>query len=284
MGIGVLVVVLAAASLYRPPAASAHEFRVTVIVADGPDGDEAWAGFRLAVDRSPDVSHPSGVESGDHLGGVDVELELLRAGRVGGDLETELRASLSRGSGIVVLTGSDKVPGAARVGTVVADADADAVLVASGVETALPAGSIVMTQRRSDGPAGQAADVEAAFTAAHGRAATQSVLAGYDAAALVDALVAELGHDFGPRDIDAEIVRGAGEMLTSTVATIASGRSEAGEAAASGTSPEETAETTTGVPVAVFVVAGSALALAALAVLRHRRRPVRAVPQELRPG
>lgn len=271
-----LLVVLAAASLFHAPAAVAHEFRVTVIVADGPAGDEAWAGFRLAVDRSPDVSHPSGVESGDHLGGVDVELELLRAGRVGRDLETELRASLSRGSSIVVLIGSDETSGAARVGNVVAAADA--VVVASGFETTLPAGSIVMMPRRSDDPAGPAADVEAAFAAAHGRAATQSVLAGYDAAALVDTLVAELGHDVGPGDIDAEVVRRTDKVLASTVATIAPGRSDAGDAAASGTPPDETADATTGVPLAVFVASGAALGLAALALLWHRRRHDRAAP------
>lgn len=31
-------------------------------------------GFRLAVDQSPDVSHPPGEDAGDHLGAVDVEL------------------------------------------------------------------------------------------------------------------------------------------------------------------------------------------------------------------
>ena len=276
VGVGVLLVVLGAVSLFHAPAAVAHEFRVTVIVPDGPDGDEAWAGVRFAVDRSPDVSHPSGVESGDHLGGVDVELEVLRARRAGGDLESELRAALSRGSSIVALIGSDNTSADARVGEVAAEADA--VFVASRVATAPPAGSIVMMPR-SDGHTGRAADVEAAFTAAHGRAATDFVLAGYDVATLIDTLVAALGHNLEPGDIGTEVVRRTDNVLTSTVATIAGGGSDAGEAAASGTPRDERADARTGVPLVVFVASGATLALATLALLRHRRRRDRGVPR-----
>ncbi len=58
--------------------ARADEFRVGVVA--GPDRDRFVAGFRVAVDESPDVGHPPGTEGGDHLGGMDVVVVVASAG------------------------------------------------------------------------------------------------------------------------------------------------------------------------------------------------------------
>ncbi len=64
--------------LLAPTPVFAHEFKVGILLAPAADGTTEKAsfmdGFRLAVDQSPDVSHPPGEEGGDHLGAVDVEL------------------------------------------------------------------------------------------------------------------------------------------------------------------------------------------------------------------
>ncbi len=55
--------------------ALADEFTVGILIEPGPEGSDGVAfmqGFQLAVDQSPDVSHPPGVEGGDHLGSMDV--------------------------------------------------------------------------------------------------------------------------------------------------------------------------------------------------------------------
>jgi len=55
--------------------AFADEFEVGILidsaVSEGP-GSAFLDGFQLAVDQSPDVSHPAGTEGGDHLGSMDV--------------------------------------------------------------------------------------------------------------------------------------------------------------------------------------------------------------------
>jgi len=62
------------------PSAFADEFAVVVVVGHEA-GDTSTAtfmdGFRLAVDESPDVSHPAGVEGGDHLGSMDVVITVV---------------------------------------------------------------------------------------------------------------------------------------------------------------------------------------------------------------
>ncbi len=71
--IGTMVWLLIAAA-----PALAHEFKVGILLTPGAEGtpvDSSFMdGFQLAVDQSPDVSHPPGPDAGDHLGGVDVEM------------------------------------------------------------------------------------------------------------------------------------------------------------------------------------------------------------------
>ncbi|MCL1594592.1 MAG: hypothetical protein M3132_09595 [Actinomycetia bacterium] len=55
--------------------ALADEFEVAIVIsptADGAEASDFLNGFQLAVDQSPDVSHPPNTEGGDHLGSMDV--------------------------------------------------------------------------------------------------------------------------------------------------------------------------------------------------------------------
>ncbi len=55
--------------------AFADEFQVGILLDSSLSDSEKAAfmeGFQLAVDQSPDVSHPAGEEGGDHLGSMDI--------------------------------------------------------------------------------------------------------------------------------------------------------------------------------------------------------------------
>jgi hypothetical protein len=77
--------------LFAVPSTLAHEFKMGILLASGTDGEAFMDGFRLAVDQSPDVSHPPGEDAGDHLGAVDVELIIVEDA---GQPDTALRAAL----------------------------------------------------------------------------------------------------------------------------------------------------------------------------------------------
>ncbi len=52
----------------------ADQFKVGILLDPAVTDSSFMEGFQLAVDQSPDISHPAGVEGGDHLGGIDVEM------------------------------------------------------------------------------------------------------------------------------------------------------------------------------------------------------------------
>jgi len=55
----------------------ADEFKVGVLLDSSlgdPQESTFMQGFQLAVDQSPDISHPPNAEGGDHLGGIDVSI------------------------------------------------------------------------------------------------------------------------------------------------------------------------------------------------------------------
>ncbi len=76
-----LVIVFLAATLlfgslvFGAKVAVADEFKVGILLdssLNDPAQSTFMQGFQLAVDQSPDVSHPPGEEGGDHLGSMDV--------------------------------------------------------------------------------------------------------------------------------------------------------------------------------------------------------------------
>jgi len=83
-GATVLVSLIAGAT-----AALADEFTVGILVdspTSEPPDSSFMEGFQIAVDQSPDVSHPEGVEGGDHLGSIDVVLLVADGGGSEADL------------------------------------------------------------------------------------------------------------------------------------------------------------------------------------------------------
>ncbi|VAV97935.1 hypothetical protein MNBD_ACTINO02-2234 [hydrothermal vent metagenome] len=75
------VLVLAAAALVwivlSAAPALADEFRIGILLDPATSDSTFMEGFQLAVDQSPDVSHPPGVEGGDHLGSMDVVMVVI---------------------------------------------------------------------------------------------------------------------------------------------------------------------------------------------------------------
>lgn len=90
-GIAILAAVAWMMSAASP--ASADEFVIGIVVESSASDSDISAfmeGFQVAVDQSPDVSHPPGEEGGDHLGSMDVSMII-----VGGELQRDelLRAA-----------------------------------------------------------------------------------------------------------------------------------------------------------------------------------------------
>ena len=83
----------------------ADEFSLSVVLDPSYTEADKQAfidGFQLAVDESPDISHPAGVESGDHLGGIDVEISLSDSFNAAQDLQSYV-IEASRTADIVVV-------------------------------------------------------------------------------------------------------------------------------------------------------------------------------------
>jgi len=185
---GVLVMLLVSA-----PMADAHEVAVAIVVTSSPAGSEVDAraildGLRLAIDQSPDVGHAPGPNSGDHLGGVDVELIDLGsvAPAVAG---ASVLSSVTDGATIVVVIGdADAI---ALVAKVVPQESALAIAVLTGPDDAgvsLPA-SVLRTSPILNADAVGA--LSEAFEATYGRELSESAGIGYDVGQLLDVLLAE---------------------------------------------------------------------------------------------
>lgn len=262
----ILLAVLPSAVVHLP-AAEAHEFRVAHVVGAGIAGEDASLGFQLAVDESPDVSHAPGADAGDHLGGVDVAVDVIRSdSRVAG-LETGIRSALENGTSVVAITLPGRWPGLERVAQMVAEADAVLVVAAADAVTGLSSGSIVIEPRSSDAVGGPVARVSDAFMAAHRRAATEAALAGYDAATVIDVIVSRLGHDLSPSDIVPDVIGGTDEKLVSGDATVVSDA-----APAPSTAEQPGVQRRNGLAIPLLIVASSALAVAFFVFVIRRRR------------
>ena len=110
----VCVVVLALVAKVEP--AYGDGFTLVVVVDGDERTDPAARGLRMAVDESPDVSHPAGPEGGDHLGGVDVDLRRIRAGRI--DTMQHIQAALDSGASAVVVLSRSVTPTIGTVGQI----------------------------------------------------------------------------------------------------------------------------------------------------------------------
>ena len=169
--------------------ALAHEFSIALVTAAGsrssPDAAEVQAGWRLAVDQSPDVSHPAGPDAGDHLGGIDVRVTAVD-GSDPAAAGTRIRTQLRDGVTVAVVIASpatEQVVSAAVAGT-------DTLLLTAGpagrASQVTPA-DLSLMQRQ---PPGTSDAFTEAFRVAYGRPPTADAALGYDAGRLLDAAVA----------------------------------------------------------------------------------------------
>lgn len=266
-GFGVLA---AAAVLAAAPSAYAHELGL-VLVAPSASGSGADAidGFRLAVDESPDVSHPAGEEAGDHLGGIDVETTLV-TGRSESAARRVTRA-VAAGAGVVVVL----PPGAAAAEIISAVRAARPLIVLAGMR-GTPRGDpdalAVLLKPRSATQAerDRLERFEQRFTDRYGREASATARTGYNAGKLLDSLLAQLGEGpFAEPALAAAVARAERDLVAATASPVR-------------TTPVQTRSATSddggsprgGARVLLLGVGVAALAIAALLLLRSRRRRI----------
>ena len=152
---------------------------------------DAVRGLQLAVDQSPDVSHPAGEEGGDHLGGIDVDVAEI-------DIETAdggMAALVDAGAEALVVFdaggSTDAVIDAAKArGTVV-------IVATPGIATARSEALVLQALAAENLDAGYQS-FASAYAEAHGVAPSERAALGYDAGKLLDELFSALGERLRP--------------------------------------------------------------------------------------
>ena len=261
--IGVVLTIAGWPGGVRP--ALAHEFSLALVTptsggsSAGVDGRDVIDGFRLAVDRSPDVSHPPGPDAGDHLGGVDVEVIVIDGTKSAETVEA-LSQQVATGLTAVVVIATEAT---SRAVVEELAGSPTLLVIAEGAGASAPsgAGGVTLTQRsapRSEG--GAAGDVAAAFEREHGRTMSAAAALGYDAARLLDVAVARA--DDGVEDLGSVVAAASGveaELVSSDVSVPERATSGGGPVASGDPEPESAP----GGLVAMVVGTGLVVALAA---------------------
>ena len=177
-----------------PSPASAHEFQLVVVRSDQPGSRDTQRGFRLAVDQSPDVSHPEGENAGDHLGGVDVTVVEIESGAAA---SRDVDEAIRRGAAVVVLL-VDDAEVAADISAVAREREVVLVM-PHGAASPSAAGAVVFRPR-----AAAERDIAAyeafanRYADSMGTPPTTDAVSGYDAGRLIDELVLRLGGHLQP--------------------------------------------------------------------------------------
>ena len=182
-----------------PTPASAHEFLIVVVEAGPAASTDAGRGFRLAIDQSPDISHPPGEDGGDHLGGIDVDVVTVDARS--GDRATRqgVARALDEGASVVVVLSDsrDVMPvadvAAGRTRLVIAATPPQASVSRAHVVALLARPPESQDRERVD-------SLAVAFTEVFGAPPTDAAMRGYDAGVLLDELVGDLGDTLVPGD------------------------------------------------------------------------------------
>jgi hypothetical protein len=249
--------------LLRASPALAHELTLVIVEAEGGATADAGRGFRLAVDQSPDVSHPPGEDAGDHLGGVDVELVSVDAGLPSTIREVNELLDSGATALIVLSGGSDTealIASAAARGKVVVAIEASHSMVGGEGGIRLRSGG------RPD--EGRFAAFAAAYAAASGSAPSDAAALGYDAGRLVDAVVLDLGEHLEPGPALTEAAVAASDGLV--LADLEVGR----ETVARAERPShERSPSPSGSLLTAAAASAGIVALAAAAVALRRRPP-----------
>ncbi|GMQ98718.1 MAG: hypothetical protein BMS9Abin17_1243 [Acidimicrobiia bacterium] len=218
---GSLAFVLAAWIVLGAVPALADEFAVGVVtepVTSGSTTSPFVDGFQLAVDQSPDVSHPPDTEGGDHLGSMDVVMFVVDASLSPDELVTATMAPLNIDRvPIVVVDGPAAL--ASLVGPVT---DSGTVLIAlseSG-EPLLTQELLIFAGTDQDAMQLLLTDrvpgFEKAYFGAYGRSASPAAVRGYLAGRLVDLSVEATARDpFDSETIVAVLAQATGALPAS---------------------------------------------------------------------
>lgn len=168
----------------------AHEFTVGIILDPKETRSSAFMkGFQLAVDQSPDVSHPPGVEGGDHLGSLDV-LMTVRDGAKRPDQFASAALDLIERKGASIIVADVSPDALAALLGPVAESETVLIAMAGPDEVGVPPARFFFAADRQAG-----ADVllndrkprfARAFMAAYGRQPSAAAARGYIAGRLVD--------------------------------------------------------------------------------------------------
>lgn len=269
------------ALLAAPAPVAAHELGAVLVVparAEGAGGS-ALEGFRLAVDQSPDVSHPPGAAAGDHLGGIDVDLTVVRS-RDSGAVARDVGRAVSGGARVVVVLRRARAERDRQLTSEIVRrlGPSSPLIVVAGTRATLPAKLAVPVVLLGDRPPARIqrarlARFELRFTRRHRSAPDRAARTGYDAGRLVDRLLARIGEGpFRAAAIGAAVPE-ADRALIATTARIARADRERGDASASRLKGAGGGAA----PVAAIAAAGSAGAVVALLLvhLTRRRRSAR---------
>ena len=207
---GVLLVIGAFVGVvFSAAPAFADEFVVGIVVgqttSDTPNST-FMDGFQLAVDQSPDVSHPAGVEGGDHLGSMDVIMVVVEDVTEPDQAVAAVVDLIERDGAAIIVADVAQDVLASILGPVT---ESETMLIAMSdtggadipatpfffAAAAQGRAGVLLTDRN---PA-----FEEAFVAAYGRLPSESVTRGYVAGRLVDLSVEATDRD--PSDGEALI-------------------------------------------------------------------------------
>jgi len=181
--------------------AFADEFQVGILIDPSlseADSGEFMDGFQLAVDQSPDVSHPEGVEGGDHLGSMDVVFVVTE---VAGEPNEVLGAALQliEGSRPPIIIADVSADALAIVAGPVAESEAMLIAMSGTGASELPDSPLFFAAGEGSGAAGLLTDrsptFEEAFATAYSRQPTAAAARGYLAGRLVDLAVEATDRD-----------------------------------------------------------------------------------------
>ncbi|MFV2000118.1 MAG: DUF3995 domain-containing protein [Acidimicrobiia bacterium] len=202
--------------------AFADEFTVGVVVDDVTRDSSATTfmeGFQLAVDQSPDVSHPPNTEGGDHLGGMDVAMVVVyAASEPDGILSATLDLVTTSRAPILVVD----VPPDVLLSLIGPVTDAGTMLIAmsdTAVDVSIQTPLFLFAEEQ-DGLAHLLTDrvpvFEDAFIAVYGAPPSASATRGYIAGRLVDISVEATDRD--PSDSETLLVAMRGALDASAAA------------------------------------------------------------------
>ena len=263
------------------PPVAAHEIGVVLVApptADGATRAPSLDGFRLAVDESPDVSHPPGADAGDHLGGIDVDLTVVRP-REDREVAVQVGRAVTDGARVVVMfRRSSGVQGRRLTGEVIEQVRSSApLIVVAGGRDAVPERPVLPVvllrdRVRSRIDRDRLARFERRFARRHGRASGRAARVGYDAGRLVDRLLAQLGEGSFRQDAIVAAARAAGRSLVGATTQVV--RAEAGTPDPAASRSEDDDEDGPR-RFAAFLAAGGAAAVLAFWLARRRSRTAR---------